>query len=110
MVALSERRSRRDVKSVWIAKTTKGIGSRRPRKGLDREHRERDWTAKTAKGIGPRTPRKGLDREHHERDWTANTTKGIGPRKPRKGAKDAKGFVLFAMFRAFRVPMFLVRR
>ena len=42
--------------------------------------------------------------------WTANTAKGIGTRTSRKGAKDAKGFVLFAMFRAFRVPMFFVRR
>src|SRR3990170_6920633 len=50
MVALSERRSRRDVKSVWTANTAKGIGPRTPRKGLDREDRERDWTAKTAKG------------------------------------------------------------
>ena len=41
MVALSERRSRRDVKSVWTANTAKGIGPRTPRKGLDREHRER---------------------------------------------------------------------
>ena len=55
-----------------------------------------------------------LSERRSERDvkgvWTANTAKEIGTRTPRKGAKDAKGFVLFAMFRSFRVPMFLVRR
>jgi len=46
MVALSERRSRRDVKSVWIANTAKGIGPRTPRKGA----KGREKARKGAKG------------------------------------------------------------
>ena len=47
MVALSERRSRRDVKSVWIANTAKGIGPRTPRKGA----KGREKARKGAKGF-----------------------------------------------------------
>src|SRR3990172_6148361 len=98
MVALTKRRSRRDVKSVWTANTTKGIGPRRPRKGLDREDRERDWTANTTKGIGPRRPRKGLDHEDRERDWTANTAKG------REGREGVRAFRDVSRFSRSNVP------